>query len=371
MRTFRRYSNPMKTRLLSLILSCLFLNASAQISVNQNDMPSPGDSVRVSFASGVGSIIYSLSGANYIWDFSSLVANAQQEYRFNSPTALPFNFLSTLAFLNPSPDSLPVIGNIPSNFTDYFKNGSSGYRQNGLSFEYTPLTTFTIPVLYTSSDYVYRFPLNFGDADTSDGAYAINFPPLPYIGQTIHRESTVDGWGTIITPLDTFSVLRMISYVQKTDTISLDSVTGFIIPRPLEVQYKWIANGQKIPVLEIDCQVIASNEVITNVIYQDNYDSTLFQVNVTEILPSLSNATIYPNPTAENCYLNFSSNSLVQVNVSLFDISGREVRVFGKQIAFSGNNSRVLDLNGISDGVYLIYIDSEIGKVTQKIIVKH
>jgi hypothetical protein len=361
----------MKTPLLSLAFCLGIIPAFSQITINQNDMPSQGDSMRVSYAAGVGSIDHTLSGPNYWWDFSSLVPYAQEEYRFNAPTAIPFNFLSTLAFVNPTPDSLPVIGNVPSNFTDYFKNGSSGYRQNGLSFEYTPLTSFTIPVVFTQSDYVYRFPLNYGNMDTSDGAYAINFPPLPYIGQTIHRENNADGWGTLITPYGTFMALRVVSTVQRIDTISLDSVTGFTIPRPLEVEYKWLVNGLKIPVLEIDAQVLFNAEVITNVVYRDIYRNTLPQVGVEEHQQLISGTSVYPNPVNDNCYVTYSMNGIAPVEIVLSDISGREVMNFGKETSMPGNNSRLLDLNGISAGTYMITIMAGDSRLTQKVVILH
>lgn len=361
----------MKTPLLSLALCLGFFPAISQVTIDQNDMPSPGDSMHMSFAAGTGSVDHTLTGPNYYWDFSSLTPVAQQMYRFPAPTALPFNFLSTVAFENPSPDSLPVIGGIPSNFTDYFKIGSSGYRQNGMTFQFLTLTSFQIPVVYTSNDYIYRFPMNYGNMDTSDAAYAINFPPLPYIGQTIHRENHVDGWGTLITPYGTFMALRQVSHVQRVDTISLDSVSGFTIVRPLEVEYKWLVNGIKVPVLEVDAQVLFNAEVVTNVVYRDIYHNTLPQVGVEENHELISSSSVYPNPASDQCYVNFSLEGPAPVEIVLTDISGRAVKSFGKEMALPGNNSRLLSLDGIAAGSYMINIISGDSKTTRKIVLMH
>ncbi|CAN5897632.1 hypothetical protein BH11BAC7_BH11BAC7_30940 [soil metagenome] len=366
-RTFRL----MKSPLLSIALCLGFLPAISQITINQNDMPSQGDTLHVSIATTVGSIDHTLSGPNYLWDFSTLNPYAQDLYRFDAPSAIPFNFLSSVAVLNPSPDSLPVIGGIPSNFTDYFKNGSSGYRQNGVTFQYLTLTTFQIPVVYTQSDYVYRFPLNYGDLDTSDGAYAINFPPLPYIGETIHRESNVDGWGTLITPFGTFMALRVVSHIQRIDTISLDSVTGFSIPRPMEIEYKWLANGIPIPVLEIDAQELFNTEVITSIVYRDVYRDNLPQVGINEQQQLISASSVFPNPSDENCYVTFTMTGVAPVEMILTDITGREVKRFGKEMSMSGVNSRLLDLNGIPAGSYMINIRSGEFSLCQKMVIMH
>jgi hypothetical protein len=366
---FRANKTQMKTSLLSIAFCLGLIPAFSQITIGSGDMPSAGDSIHVSIAVGVGAVDHTLTGANYTWDFSTLVPSAQQEYRYTTPSALPFNFLSSSAFVNPSPDSLPFIGNVPSNFTDYFKNSGSGFRQNGLSFDYAPLTTFSIPVIYTTSDYFFRFPLDYLNVDSSDAAYSINFPPLPYIGQTIHRENTVDGWGTLITPFGTFNTLRVVSAVLTTDTIGLDSVNGFSTPRPLVYQYKWMASGMKIPVLEVDAQILFGNEVVTNVVYQDSVRNTLPQVGINENSLSISNVAVYPNPATSDCYVSFMNSGLEPVGISIMDLSGREVRNFGKQTSIPGSHTQLLNLDGISGGTYLIKISSGEGSVTHRIIV--
>lgn len=325
----------------------------------------------MSIAATVGSVDHTLTGANYYWDFSSLTPFAQRLYRFEAPAAIPFNFLSSVAFLNPSPDSLPIIGGVPSNFTDYFKNGSSGYRQNGMTFQYLSLTTFQIPVVFTSNDYVYNFPLNYGDLDTSDGAYAINFPPLPYIGETIHRENNADGWGTLVTPYGTFNALRVVSKIQRIDTISLDSVTGFSIPRPLEIEYKWLAHGIPVPVLEIDAQILFNAEVITSVIYRDIYHDNLPQVGINEAQQLISSSSVYPNPANENCYVTFNMAGAAPVEIVLTDISGRVIKSFGKEMSLPGTNNRLLELNGIAAGSYVINIRSGDYSLSQKLVLMH
>jgi hypothetical protein len=361
----------MKTIVLAFAVCLGFSPAFAQITIDQNDMPSAGDSMHMSYAAGVGSIDHTLTGPNYFWDFSSLTPIAQHMYRFPVPTAIPFNFLSTLAFENPSPDSLPVIGGIPSNFTDYFKVGSSGYRQNGMTFQFLTLTTFQIPVVFTANDYVYRFPLDYGNMDTSDAAYAINFPPLPYIGQTIHRENNVDGWGTIATPYGTFMALRMVSVIQRIDTISLDSVSGFTIQRPLEIEYKWLVNGIKVPVLEIDAQILFNAEVVTNVIYRDIYDNTVPQVGVEDHQQLITSSAVYPNPATDDCYVTFVMEGVAPVEIILTDLSGREVKRFGKEMSLPGNNSRLLNLSAIDAGSYLINIVSGDSHLTRQVILTH
>lgn len=339
--------------LLGLTLLSSF-SLSAQITITNADMVSGGDSVRVSYSgNGTANVDHTLSGANYLWDFSGLQPLAQEMLRYDVPTAIPFNFLATVAVVNPSPDSLPVIGSVPSNFTDYYKGGSSGYRQVGISFEYAPLGNFSVPVIFSSNDYIYRFPLDYGDLDTSDGAYSFNIPNLLFFGQDIHRESNVDGWGTLITPYGTFQALRVVSHVQRVDTIGIDSVNGFSSARPLEVQYKWLAAGMKIPVLEVDAQVILNNEVVTNVTYQDSLRDSVFQVGLAEPLrPAISQ--VFPNPASSSFYVSCTLPQPGTVRMEIFDMSGRPVLDLGAEERSSGYFVKELDASSLSAGTYML-----------------
>jgi hypothetical protein len=329
----------------------------AQITITQNDMPSQGDTLRVSYAASTANVNHTLTGANFLWDFSALTPTAQQVFEFATPTALPFNFTATYGVLNPSPDSLPGIGAVPTNFVDYFKNGSSGYRQVGSSFDYAPIGSFSIPIIYSSSDYVYEFPLNFGDIDSSDAAYSFQLPNLIYLGQDRHRETTVDGWGTLITPFGTFQTLRLRSVVDATDTIAFDSLgVGFTTPRPQLIEYKWLAQGGKIPVLEVEAQVFAANETVTNVIYRDSARANVFQVGITEQLSNSTNAVLYPNPCADNAALIWNQQSSSRITISITDMQGRVAAVQELGSVQPGMQTRTIDASALSSGIYLVRV---------------
>jgi hypothetical protein len=299
----------------------------AQITITSADMPGAGDSVRLSYANGTNNIDHTLTGANYLWDFSTLTPIAQERIDFNQPSAFPFAFMSDVAVTNYSPDTLPVIGTIPSNFTDYFKVGNSSYRQIGLSFEFASLIPIPIPVIFSAGDTVYRFPLNYGNIDSCDAKYGFSIPGIGYLGQDRHRVNVVDGWGTLITPLDTYNVVRVRSVVNAVDTIALDTTnqTGFTLVRPTEVQYKWLANGLVHPVLEVDCQVIANAEVVTNVAFQDSLIDGLFQVSVAENSSPVS--AVYPNPTAGSLSIKLNSNMAEPPVIEAYNAQGQQVSV--------------------------------------------
>ncbi len=359
----------MKTRLLSLAFCCGMIHLSAQITITNADMPSQGDSIRVSYATGT-TANYSSAGPNMLWDFSSLVPNAQQMIHYDAPTALPFNIISTLSTLNPTPDSLPVIGTVPSNFTDYYKVSSGSYRQNGLSFEYAAITTFAIPVIYSSSDYIFRFPLQYGNQDSCDAAYSFNIPNLAYIGQTSHRVNEVDGWGALITPYGIFNCVRVKSVFNATDTVSLDTLgNGFSIPRPTMIEYKWLANGMKIPVLEVDVQLVLNNEVVSNVIYQDSLRDSLFQVGIAPIAQTISDAQVFPNPSSGNCTVSYRVSNAGNVGIFMTDLSGRRVKTIENGFESKGEHAEPINVAGLNSGMYFLEIISGSSVTVKKIVV--
>lgn len=360
---------PMNKSLLFAFGLLLPALAYSQVTITNSDMPDPGDSVRVSYAGSLGSFDYTLTDTNFVWDVSFLTANAQERIEFDSPTAFPFNLLSDLAVTNYSPDSLPVIGGIPTNFTDYYKSSNSSFRQVGLSFDFPQLLPISAPIIFSSADYVYRFPVAYGNVDSCDAAYGFPIPGIGYIGQDRHRVNVVDGWGTLITPLDTYQVVRMRTVLDITDTISLDTTnqTGFAIPRPTEIQYKWLAPGKKIPVLEIDCQILFNAEVVTNIQYQDSMQ-TVWQVSVMDQDINAPTVTVYPNPANETVYLQYSQNGTGDVQFVMTDVNGR--CVWNRtEVNANSTGIQVIDVSALPAGIYLIAVISETGNTVSKIVI--
>lgn len=330
-------------------------------------MPIAGDSVRLSYAAGTGNADHTLTGPNFIWDFSSLSPISQERIEFNSPSAFPFAFMSDIAVTNYSPDSLPGIGTIPSEFTDYFKRSSSSYRQIGISFEFSQLISFPIPVIFSAGDTVYRFPLNYGNIDSCDAAYGFSIPGLGYLGQDRHRVNTVDGWGILITPLDTYNVVRLRSVVNAIDTISLDTTnqSGFTIVRPTEVQYKWMASGMMLPVLEVDCQIIANAEVVINVAYQDSLIDGLFQVTVQETADP-SRVIVYPNPASGQLNVSIPESNN---NVSEIELYNSQGQIVSKEWKRSGNFYSI-DIESLASGYYVLRVVSGASTSVQPVIIR-
>ena len=114
----------MKKIITLFALSLAFVCSHAQISITNADMPMVDDTFRLSTAFDAQGLDPALTGANYSWDFSTLVPSAQRIDTFFSVASTPFAY--QLFFNNPfSPQ--------------YY----SSYATRGLEFSVPQVVSFT------------------------------------------------------------------------------------------------------------------------------------------------------------------------------------------------------------------------------------
>ncbi len=97
---------------LRCLLLCLPLVLFSQISIDQSDMPGPGDTLRVSMTSVVP-VNYAVTGSNFIWDFSMLEAMNQRvdtNGSWDSSSSFGFEFPGMFYFSTHWPRSSFVDG---------------------------------------------------------------------------------------------------------------------------------------------------------------------------------------------------------------------------------------------------------------------
>ncbi|MGZ3866659.1 MAG: gliding motility-associated C-terminal domain-containing protein [Bacteroidia bacterium] len=271
----------MRKLLLPAIIIWSAFQLPAQITITKNDMPTLGDNILISVNTSLSGFHKDSTGANYFWDYSRLIPDSQRYEQFVSPAvtpySTPFTFLCGLGGYgqrNYTPDAFPwsLIGGgaTPTNAYYFYKNSSSDFKCLG-----EPLTAGTtpIPIPYSAQDRIYKFPMNYLQKDSSD--MKLSLPNIPGLGSYVkkqHRVNEVDGWGTITTPYGTFNCLRVKSTLTITDSVYIDTLNfGFTIPRPIAYEFKWLANGMKIPILEIDATAAGGNNVtITRANWRDS-----------------------------------------------------------------------------------------------------
>ncbi|MBS1593878.1 MAG: T9SS type A sorting domain-containing protein [Bacteroidetes bacterium] len=239
----------MKKLYVAALFLCFYGFSDAQITITRNDMPSIRDTARYSTTNN--NIDITTTGPNVIWDFSNLVINGQGIDSFRSILSvnplyvLSFNILD-YAIRN---DAFPAIAQLQiSNQYSFYKKSNSYLEIEGFGAEFNGIP---LPAAYDVPDKVYQFPLTYGRKDTTPYELTISIPSLGSLHMVGRRFNNVDGWGMVITPYDTFQCLRLRSYQQETDSFTIDALGTTIGVPNNKITYQWLANGQKIPVVEV------------------------------------------------------------------------------------------------------------------------
>ncbi len=364
-----------KYTLLTIALLFTGMLAKAQITITSTDMPNAKDSVLVSIANTLDSTDVKLTGAGYSWDYSKLVATYQRNEVFDAPTSFtsPFNLLfnqfnTSYGKNNYQLKSFPVPGIKLDAAYDFFKESTVDFRQIGAGYT---INGTPIPFLYSSNDIIYRFPMNYLNQDSCDYKYGLPIPGMGYYGQTGHRVNLVDGWGTLITPFGTYTTIRVLSAITAIDTVYIEAFkTGTNIPRPLKHEYKWFAQGSKIPVLQVDANVTGGVVTVTNIQYKDSLRKGIPHVGITDIAGNDGKFEIYPNPAQDQCMIHYLTKSNTSVQITVGDLSGKIV-FSTVETRSAGEQRLMLNTANLSNGVYFVRLQCDRVFSVQKLVIAH
>lgn len=349
-------------KICTLIFISITLHTAAQpVSLGSQDFMTASDSAFIQNVQPNTPVDYQSTGAGYIWDFSSLTANSINYRVYDSPFTFtsPFNLLFSIlncsyGVKNESLTSLPIPGITFGAAYDFFRIGNSSLRQVGAGYTIngTPL-----PFYYTSQDYVYRFPLTYQQADTTDFKFGLPIPTLGYYGQKGTRSNYIDGWGTIITPSGSYPCLRQVSLIEATDTIYIDNFSlGFNTQRPDRIEYKWLSPGKKVPVLQITTQRGFGNN--QNVISIQFCDSTKKVDNTSVVSHSLkATLSLGPNPAID--FINLTWNT-APATLQIYTLFSRDGKSILKGTILPGTTFHTIQFPPeIPSGIYLLNISGD------------
>lgn len=171
----------------------------------------------------------------------------------------------------------------------------------------------------------------------------------------------MDGWGRLTIPSGgTYDVLRHVSKIDRIDSF----ITGFFpigIPsQPIE--YKWLGQGMKVPVLQINGNQNGGNVNITNSTYWGGYP-----VGLNEELIN-TNASIYPNPANDQCAIEFSLKNNSNVDIYIYALNGILCGEFHFANREAGKFHAYLPINAIANGTYQVVCKTNQQTILQKLI---
>lgn len=362
-----------KLILFSILLLTTFFTSYAQPVIDKNDMPVVGDTIRLSITDDANGIDYTLTAADTTWDFSSLIEQSQRVDTFVSVTSVPL--LYQVDFNNPLDTThkatvaqpQPDITQLPTvQFTEvynFFRASDYNYTQVGQGAKVNSIPT---PIKYNDPDLLYEFPLTYGVTDSSYYSYNLSIPALGYYGESKKRINIVDGWGTLITPYDTFPAIRVFSTTYIHDTIYMDTLgMGFSQDRT-EREYKWLADTIGLPALRVIKSGGGNNVSIE---YKHKF---LPGAGTNDYPYTLTFFSFYPNPADASSKIYFALAKSSHVTIDLFDATGRKTfsladKDFPK--GFSSVNAGDY-IASLAKGLYFVKISAGSNFKTIKILVQ-
>ena len=362
------------------IFSTLFLSlhSFSQATYTMSNHGGVGYSLKLTtVTSGLTSSDFSLTGANYNWDYSTLGRNSNQpESILNSDntgykipfitqctfsTGNPFacnskwNDLTDIAYLELDSLSTPILTIYDVTALMSLKNNVLVTNMQGAKAADSGSVVVPITSEFIEKDTVYVFPLNYLNQNSSKGKWEVD---LSSIGRDIAlkvsytRTYEVEGWGELITPYKTHaSVLKIKTIIDEIDSVRYQTFS-FGIPRKT-VKYTWFDPNYGMPVMEAIGQIdIFNSETITQVTYLDS--SVVVGINELK----LNELAFYPNPAKDLITI---SNSLKKEfnSVKIYALTGNLIKEFN--VLKENNTINIGDLNKGSYIIKLLKDNKEVG----------
>jgi hypothetical protein len=353
--------------LLLLLALGMMLPAYAQITIKSSDMPIVGDTLRKSNSLDITGVDFEATGAGYNWDFAELQPVFQSVDTFVSVSSVPFLyqlvfFPGVVANLAQKYTGLNLDTIVGVSLTDpyrFFKNTTGSFTDVGFAFT---LNSIPVPLKFNNADVVYKFPLNFGHADSSISGVGFGLPDLGYINIDRKRVNVVDGWGTLTTSYGTFDVLRLRSTVKEIDSIYVDSLQfGTAITRSY-VEYKWLGTGYGQPLL----QATIEGPLIT-VAWLDSITGST--VGIRQPVALETRLSIAPNPMTAEATATVHLDRPDVVSLTIYDLSGKRVAdIFNGRLP--AGSSDISINNRLQPGIYLLRLNTSEKLLTEKLIVR-
>lgn len=279
-----------------LLISSGINNLSAQITITDTDVVSVGDTIRIArdtIPSGIN--VGSASSQSQTWDFTGL---QMDEFDIN-------------AILNPAstgasaefPNSNLAIEVNGGTVINYASKSASELKIDG--FFGDPINAGApVAIVFDPSSTLIKFPAMLGSTfnDTTKFNFYFSDPQLVGFGidsirisHTSYATRTVDAFGLLVTPADTFDCIRQYSMEILIDTLfmlpsggSWMLVPPSFIPPEMGIDsnpnidttytYNWYANGEGMAVATVQVDTVGGNVTSASFKITDKVVAGLFSV---------------------------------------------------------------------------------------------
>ncbi|MDF2456574.1 MAG: Por secretion system C-terminal sorting domain containing protein [Cytophagaceae bacterium] len=292
-----------------------------------------------------------VSGSNKTWDYSSLIFNTTE----NTTTAYTNMSASTHSSSFPTANLFIT----DESGSETFMNVTSTIQTDlGIYFSDLEATqTFSDPLVHTLP-----FAYNDTQSDNYVGSLTVDGFTTNITGS---YTTTYDGYGTLITPLGSFTNIARWKSVQDETQITDYGIATYVY-RFVTTSYSWNYPNDANSVFVID-----NNKNYNNGVFDSESETTLAHLN-TRIVTGVSNtsralsALVYPQP-AKNA-VNMSAPELLGAcNATIYSIGGESVLTLEGE----AGADHVLNINisSLQKGMYVLEVNNNDQLFRSKLIV--
>jgi hypothetical protein len=312
----------------------------AQPVMDESSAPQVGDFLTYTSANYVP---IPLGGENVLWDLSGLAPGAESSLSFTEPSATGFGDLYPSATL--ALDGGTVIQFMRSDATGLYVVGV--YKEIGAT---------TLQIHFTDEQLFLPYPCTYNTVFTDTLAYYYD-----YSGGTVNgggnSSYTADGFGTLVLPYDTiYNVLK----VTGVDT-SMESVPGttYLTVSHTVYFYKPGLHYYLLSATQMTQTVNGGQPQSANYGY---YLSEGMLTAVGEQARKGIGVEAWPVPSHDRLNVSYGVAGDRQVDVQLYDATGRSVRSVRQHTVSSGMQNTLLDVKGLPAGIYLLKVIDDHGQ---------
>jgi hypothetical protein len=316
-----------------ILLAILICAAAVQAQpvINASDFPtSPGTTQNFGKTSSTVAVNLGPAGVNQTWNFSSMTTDE----------AFTWNWVV--------PSTTPQGSHFP---TANICNWSHDLTENSDSYAYYTLTSNVLTplgiatsnpdtfIVYTNQTAQYSFPISYNTSWYTAWTMPV-VPNLSFVRDSTY--STVDAWGTLTDLTGTHPCLRI-----KNHAYIMTYVLGNLFQTITNWDYTWIVPSMGLVVNISSANNEPNPNFTTGKFERQTGASAVRELPISQMLPtSVELEPVYPNPFNATTVLTFSLPMAGDVNLSVFDASGREVSGLAQghyqpgvyQVEFNGAN---------------------------------
>lgn len=352
------------------ITSFSFASAFSQIILEEEDFPQAGDFIYQGVDTLVPlNITPGAGGANQTWDFSELRTRLGDTLFFENPVNVsggsdfPNAFLAVeqfggWGFVENNNSKVEIVG---------FAGDFSGFGLDMTIHFQDPQTILPFPATYESA---------FQDTSIIDAKILAppGLIPIPGVDSIRFKRYTtisseIDGYGNVVTPLQTYAALRQKNIEHNTDSVWVRiSILGWILApgqggfqnpsNSINHRYNYLIKEVGYYAVSLTAN---ENDSIIRATFMSDPSLCCFGASVEEN-SFTSDFSIFPNPASTEIFIRAEKTSSFFYSVN--DITGKEI--FGGR----ANESSVrLDVSPLAGGLYICRVFSADGKIrgSQKI----